>query len=171
MGAIKSSGFRLLAVVMMISASAWHAAIAQTGYPQREVTLIVPFAAGGPTDIVARIIAESMTYTLGQSIEVENVVGAGGATAALRTKRATPDGYTLMIGHMGTHAAAVAFNPALAYDPRTDFAPVGLITGMPVLAVVRPGLPVGSLQEFPGSFFLCRTSRLVVGKDFRCFHN
>src|ERR1700682_1384151 len=93
----------------------------QAGYPERAIILIVPFAAGGPTDIVARIFAAGMPRSLVQLIVVENVVGAGGATAALRAKRAAPDGYTILMGHMGTHAAAVAFNPSLPYDPQEDF--------------------------------------------------
>ena len=76
--------------------------------------LIVPFAAGGPTDIVARIFAEGMPRSLGQLIIIENVVGAGGTTATLRAKRAAPDGYTILMGHMGTLAAAVAFNPLIS---------------------------------------------------------
>lgn len=127
---------------------ALHSAIGQTGYPRREITLIVPFAAGGPTDIVARIVAEGMSRSLQQAVNVENVVGAGGTTAALRAKRATPDGYTIMVGHMGTHAAAVAFNPTLPYDPQADFSPIGLIAMMPVLAVARSGLPARTLAEF-----------------------
>ena len=110
--------------------------------------LIVPFAAGGPTDIVARIIAAGMSRSLGQLIVVENVVGAGGTTAALRAKRAAPDGYTILMGHMGTHAAAVAVNPYLPYDPQEDFTPIGITAGMPVLALIRRGLPASNLQEF-----------------------
>ena len=110
--------------------------------------LIVPFAAGGPTDIVARIIAAGMSRSLGQLIVVENVVGAGGTTAALRAKRAAPDGYTILMGHMGTHAAAVAVNPSLPYDPQEDFTPIGITAGMPVLALIRRGLPASNLQEF-----------------------
>ena len=120
----------------------------RAGYPERAIILIVPFAAGGPTDIVARIFAAGMSRSLGQLIVVENVVGAGGTTAALRAKRAAPDGYTILMGHMGTHAAAVAFNPSLPYDPQADFAPIGITAGMPVLALVKHGFPAHNLQEF-----------------------
>jgi len=89
-----------------------------------------------------------MSRSLGQLIVVENVVGAGGTTAALRAKRAAPDGYTILMGHMGTHAAAVAFNPSLPYDPQADFAPIGITAGMPVLALVKHGFPAHNLQEF-----------------------
>ena len=86
-------------------------------YPTRAITMIVPFAAGGPTDVVARIVTGHMAPTLGQSIIIENVVGAGGTTATARAARAGNDGYTLIIGHMGTHAASVPLYPKLAYHP------------------------------------------------------
>src|SRR6516164_5271830 len=86
-------------------------AVAQTDYPQRAITLIVPFAAGGPTDVVSRIVGDHMSRTLGQPVIIENVVGAGGTTASTRAARATPDGYTIEMGHMGTHAASVARGP------------------------------------------------------------
>ncbi len=88
--------------------------------------MIVPFAAGGPTDIVARIVTEHMAKSLGQAIVVENVAGAGGTTGITRGAQAKPDGYTIMMGHMGTHGAAPALYPALKYDPAKDFAPIGL---------------------------------------------
>jgi tripartite-type tricarboxylate transporter receptor subunit TctC len=90
-------------------------------FPERAITLIVPFAAGGGTDAIARVVAEHMAKTLGHAIIIENVPGAGGTTAAIRTARATADGYTLMVGHMGTHGAA----PAVKYDPVKDFTPIG----------------------------------------------
>jgi tripartite-type tricarboxylate transporter receptor subunit TctC len=123
-------------------------AFAQSNYPARLITLIVPFAAGGPTDVVARIVEESMSHTLGQQIVIENVVGAGGTTAGTRTMRAAPDGYTIMLGHMGTHAAAVALYPKLAYNPSTDFAPIGMVAGMPVLILARKDIPARDLGEF-----------------------
>src|SRR5438094_10412096 len=92
-------------------------------YPSRPITIVVPFGAGGPTDVISRIVGEHMSRTLGQQLVIENVVGAGGTTASTRAKRATADGYTLITGHMGTHAASVALYPKLQYDPRTDFEP------------------------------------------------
>jgi tripartite-type tricarboxylate transporter receptor subunit TctC len=121
---------------------------AQTDYPARTITMIVPFAAGGPTDVVGRIIAESMSHTLGQQIVIENVIGAGGTTAGTRAMRAAPDGYTIMLGHMGTHAAAVALYPNLAYNPSTDFAPIGMVAGMPVLILAKKDMPARDLGEF-----------------------
>ena len=123
-------------------------AAAQIAFPSKEITLIVPFAAGGPTDIVARAVGARMSQLLGQQIVVENVVGSGGATAAIRTKRSSPDGYTIMLGHMGTHAAAVAFNQNLGYSPAADFEPIGLVASMPVLVLARREFPANTLAEF-----------------------
>jgi tripartite-type tricarboxylate transporter receptor subunit TctC len=117
-------------------------------YPTRSITIIVPFAAGGPTDVVARIVTAHMATTLGQSIIIENVVGGGGTTAAIRAARAANDGYTLIAGHMGTHAAAVPLYPHLAYDPEKDFAPVALLAGTPIVILARKDLPPGDLREF-----------------------
>lgn len=117
-------------------------------YPARPVTLIVPFAAGGPTDIVARIVADHMSKTLGQQLVIENVVGAGGTTGATRAMRAAPDGYTIIMGHMGTHAAAVPLYPKLAYHPVKNFEPIGLAAGTPVLIVAKKDFPAKDLKEF-----------------------
>lgn len=117
-------------------------------YPTHPITMIVPFAAGGPTDLFARIVGEHMSRTLGQQIVVENVVGAGGTTGTTRAKRAAPDGYTIIMGHMGTHAAAPALYPNLAYNPETDFEPIGLVAGTPILIVTRKDFPAKDLKEF-----------------------
>jgi tripartite-type tricarboxylate transporter receptor subunit TctC len=123
-------------------------AAAQADYPSRPVTMIVPFAAGGPTDIIARIAADHMSKTLGQQIVIENVVGAGGTTGATRAMRATNDGYTIIMGHMGTHSASVALYPKLAYHPSKDFEPIGLVAGTPVLILARKDFPAKDLKEF-----------------------
>jgi tripartite-type tricarboxylate transporter receptor subunit TctC len=117
-------------------------------YPSRSVTVIVPFAAGGPADITGRVVADIFARHLGQSYVVENVGGAGGTVGSLRAARARPDGYTLISGHLGTHAAAPMFYPNLGYDPEKDFEPVGLIALQPELLVVRKSLPVNNLKEF-----------------------
>jgi len=117
-------------------------------YPARNITLIVPFAAGGPTDVISRIVGDHMSRTLGQTIVIENVVGAGGTTAATRAARAQPDGYTLITGHMGTHAASVGLYPNLAYHPAKDFEPVGLAAGTPILILAKKDLPAKDLKEF-----------------------
>jgi tripartite-type tricarboxylate transporter receptor subunit TctC len=110
--------------------------------------MIVPFAAGGPTDVVARIVAQHMSTTLGQAIVIENVVGAGGTTATTRAARAPNDGYTLITGHMGTHAAAVPLYPKLAYHPEKDFEPVSPLAGTPILILARKDFPPKDLKEF-----------------------
>jgi len=122
-------------------------ALAQA-YPTRSITMIVPFAAGGPTDVIARIVTGHMAQTLGQAIIIENVVGAGGTTATTRASKATNDGYTLITGHMGTHAASVPLYPKLAYHPEKDFEPVGLLAGTPILILARKDLPPKDLKEF-----------------------
>jgi tripartite-type tricarboxylate transporter receptor subunit TctC len=117
-------------------------------YPTRTATIIAPFAVGGPVDITARTVADIFARHLGQSFLVENVIGAGGTVGALRVARAAPDGYTLILGHMGTHAAAPVFYPNLGYDPEKDFEPVGLIAVQPELLAVRKDLPANNLKEF-----------------------
>jgi putative tricarboxylic transport membrane protein len=138
--------FRVAATSVAVALSA--AAASAQDYPTKSITLIVPFAAGGPTDVISRIIGEHMSRTLGQQLVIENVVGAGGTTASTRAKRATPDGYTLITGHMGTHAASVALYPKLQYDPRTDFDPIGMIAGTPILVLAKKDFPPKDLNEF-----------------------
>jgi tripartite-type tricarboxylate transporter receptor subunit TctC len=120
---------------------------AQT-YPTRNITMIVPFAAGGPTDVISRIVTGHMAQTLGQTIIIENVVGAGGTTATTRASRAANDGYTLITGHMGTHAASVPLYPNLAYHPEKNFEPVALLAGTPILILARKDFPPKDLKEF-----------------------
>ena len=120
---------------------------AQT-WPERPITLIVPFAAGGASDISSRILGEVMSRDLGQSIIIENVAGAGGATGSLRGKNAKPDGYTIGFGHMGTHAAAMATSAKLPYDPRTDFDYLGIHLVTPSIILVRKDFPGATLQDY-----------------------
>ena len=109
-------------------------------YPTRPVTMIVPFAAGGPTDIIARLVGEHMSKTLGQQVVIENVAGAGGTTGITRALSAAPDGYTIAMGHLGTFSAAPATYPGLKYDP---------IDGMqPILIVAKKDFPPKDLKEF-----------------------
>ncbi|WP_284178667.1 tripartite tricarboxylate transporter substrate-binding protein [Rhabdaerophilum sp. SD176] len=121
---------------------------AQAQYPTKPITMIVPFAAGGPTDVVARIVGENMSKTLGQPVIIENVAGAGGTTGITRAAKSAPDGYTIAMGHMGTHGAAPGLYPNIAYNPQTDFAPIGLAAGTPIVIVARKDLPFKTLQEF-----------------------
>jgi tripartite-type tricarboxylate transporter receptor subunit TctC len=142
---------RLIGGAMIVAAAlAASPVAAQTDYPRRAVTLIVPFAAGGPADITGRLVGEHLTRTFGQQVVVENVVGAGGTTGVTRGARASADGYTLTLGHMGTHAAAVPLYPNLAYKPDTDFAPVGLVVEQPMVLVTRKDFPADDLKQFAG---------------------
>jgi tripartite-type tricarboxylate transporter receptor subunit TctC len=118
------------------------------GYPTRPITMIVPFAAGGPTDVIARIVTDHMSRTLGQQIVIENVAGAGGTTGITRAAQSQPDGYTIMMGHMGTHGAAPALYPNLKYDPTKDFAPIGLAAGTPIVIVAKKDFPANDLKSF-----------------------
>jgi tripartite-type tricarboxylate transporter receptor subunit TctC len=136
---------RLLAAALALGSAT--SARAQD-YPARAITVIVPFAAGGPTDIVARIVSDHMSKTLGQQLVIENVVGAGGTTGVTRAMRAAPDGYTIVMGHMGTHAAAVALYPNLAYNPASDFIPIGMAAGTPVVILAKKDFPAKDLGEF-----------------------
>ncbi|WP_299561745.1 tripartite tricarboxylate transporter substrate-binding protein [Enterovirga sp.] len=122
-------------------------ALAQ-GYPTRPITMIVPFAAGGPTDVIARIVGDHMSRTLGQQVVVENVAGAGGTTGIIRGAQAAPDGYTIMMGHMGTHGAAPALYPGLKYDPAKSFDPIGLAAGTPIVIVARKDFPAADFKGF-----------------------
>ncbi len=133
---------------ILVAGGAMVAPTQAQDYPTRNITMIVPFAAGGPTDVIARIITSHMQQTLGQTFIIENVVGAGGTTGATRAMRASPDGYTLVMGHMGTHAASVPLYPNLAYKPDVDFAPVGMVAGTPIVILARKDFPPKDLKEF-----------------------
>ena len=124
-----------------------HVARAQA-WPSRNITLIVPFAPGGATDVSARLIAEHMTRTLGQQVVIQNLAGAGGTTGSTRAMRSEPDGYTILMGHVGTHAVAPSLYANLAYKPDVDFEPIGLVSEFPMLIVARPDFPPKDLKEF-----------------------
>jgi tripartite-type tricarboxylate transporter receptor subunit TctC len=135
--------FSLTVVLLAAStASAW----AQT-YPSRPITMIVPYAAGGPTDTIARILSERMRISLGQPIIVENVVGAGGTIGVGRVARASPDGHTVAIGNWGSFVTTGAMY-SLPYDLLRDFDPISLLPSEPLLVVSKPGVPANDLREF-----------------------
>ena len=121
-------------------------ASAQT-YPDRTITLVVPFAAGGSTDLVARILAQKLTEQMGQSVVVENRAGAGGNIGAAAVAKATPDGYTLLYGTISTHTLNPLMAKKSAYDPVKDFEPVALIGNIPNVLVVNPSVPAKNVQE------------------------
>jgi len=129
------------AAVLMIVTSA-----AAQDYPSRPIAMIVPFAAGGPTDVVARILAEGMRASLGQPVLIENVTGAAGSIAVGRVARSAPDGYTLSIGHWSTHVVNGAIYK-LPYDLLTDLAPVSLLVSNPQLIVANPKVPATDLKS------------------------
>ena len=115
-------------------------------YPNRPITMIVPFSAGGPADTIARIISNSMSETLKQSIVIETVVGAGGTIGTNRVAKAAPDGHTLLLMHVG-QATAPALYAKLPFDPVADFSPIGLVTDVPMILVARPNFPAKDLSE------------------------
>lgn len=123
------------------------AAQAQAAFPERPVTLVVPFAAGGSTDVVARVIAEKMSEDLGQQVIVQNVAGAGGSLGAGNVARAEPDGYTILMGTVATHALNPLILKSKPYDAQADFAPVSLLVVVPNVLVVNPELPAKSVEE------------------------
>lgn len=147
------SGFRaayrsiVIACCCILGIAAGTGASAEDQYPSRPITMIVPFAAGGPTDILGRLVAQSIGPMLGQQVVVEDVTGAGGTIGAARVARADPDGYTMVMGNLGTHAASLGIYQKLAYDPRTDFEPVILVASTPMVLVTRKTLPVHNLDE------------------------
>ena len=117
-------------------------------FPSRSMVMIIPFAAGGPTDVLGRIIAQRMGEVLGQTIVVENVGGAGGMAGSKRVADAKPDGYTFEIGTVGTHAQNQSLYQHPLYNAVTDFTPVALIAEVPIVLITRKDLPVKNLQEF-----------------------
>ena len=115
-------------------------------YPSRPITLVVPFSAGGPGDVIARLLGTSMSATLKQAVVIENVVGAGGTLGSNRVAKAPPDGYTLLLMHVG-QATAPALYAKLPFDPIGDFAPIGMVTDVPMILVARPNFPAKDLKE------------------------
>jgi len=159
---------------------------AQTGYPNKAIKIIAPVQPGGGVDLVARTIADRLGRALGQSIVVENLSGGGGVVGSVATARAAPDGYTLMVGYVGTHGT----NPAvrkLPYDAIRDFTPIAMVGGTPNVLVVAPALPVATLRELvayakanpgklsygssgPGTLTHLAMEQLKVAADFDVVH-
>jgi tripartite-type tricarboxylate transporter receptor subunit TctC len=138
---------RLLKTTAALFALAAGGAHAAADWPTRPVRLIVPFPPGGSTDILGRSIAQKLQEALGQPFVVENKGGAGGSIGATEVARAAPDGYTLLMGHIGTLAINPSLYPDLAYDPVKSFAPVALIARVPNVLVVNPGVPARDVQQ------------------------
>jgi tripartite-type tricarboxylate transporter receptor subunit TctC len=148
---MKTLGFLLAAsanIASMIGPLlAAHTALAQD-WPARPMTMVAPFAAGGSTDAIARIVADALSTQLHQPVIVENVGGAGGMTGANRVAKATPDGYQFVLGNVGTHAQNQTLYKKPAYNAANDFTPVALITDQSLVLVTRKDFPANSLQEF-----------------------
>jgi hypothetical protein len=134
---------RLAAVLCIAHAGA----AAAQDYPSRPITLVVPYAAGGGNDVMARIVAEKMSKSLGQQIVIENKGGAGGSIATRQVAKAAPDGYTLGLGGTGTLAINPTLYPNVGYDPRKDFAPIGLIATSALVVLVHPSVEAKSIGE------------------------
>ena len=132
----------LLAAVAMLATPA-----SAQDYPNRPITLVVPFPPGGSTTIVARIVADKMSEALGQSIIVDNRGGAGGTIGSRAVAKSPPDGYTILLGYTGTLAIGPSLYANAGYDPRKDFAPIGRIASAPNTLVVHPSLPVQTVAE------------------------
>ncbi|OYW62116.1 MAG: ABC transporter substrate-binding protein [Azorhizobium sp. 39-67-5] len=138
---------RFLSCIALSLALMTGAANAQEDFPNRPIRLVVPFAAGGSTDIVARIVAAKMTDILKQPVIVENRAGAGGNAGAAAVAKAPPDGYTVLMGTVATHAINPALYTKMPYDPVKDFAPVSLLVNVPNVVVVHPSLNVKTVGE------------------------
>jgi len=137
---------RLIAGSLLALALQGAPAVAQ--YPNKPITVIVPFAAGGPTDVVTRLVGDHMSRTLGQTLVVENIGGAGGTLGMTRAAQADPDGYTIAVGNMGTQSAAPALYPNLKYDPAKSFAQVGIVNHTPQAIVAKKDTAAKTLKEF-----------------------
>lgn len=138
--------FKTLSIAVGLALVASSSAFAQAGYPSKSITMIVPFAAGGPTDTVARLVAQSMSRTLGQQVVVENVGGAGGTIGAARVARSEPDGHTIFLHHIGQSTAPSLYRK-LSYNPITDFEPIGLVTDVPMTLIARKDFPAKTFAE------------------------
>src|SRR5262245_18939098 len=117
-------------------------------YPSRAITVVVPFPAGGPSDVVARIVTEQMSKILGQQLVIENVGGAGGTLGSARVASATADGYTLLAGSMGSHVSAPVLTPGIKYDSERDFVPIGFTAHAPAVIVAKKDFPAKDIKEF-----------------------
>ena len=144
---MKSSS-QLVIKIFFITLFAMVSGSALAAYPDRPVRLVVPFPPGGPTDIVARPLAQNLSKNLGQQIIVDNRGGAGGNIGADAVVKSAADGYTLLMGTVGTHAINVSLYKKLSFDPVKDFAPVSLVAQSPVVLVVHPSMPAKTLNEF-----------------------
>ena len=143
---IKSITRHAVALMALVAAGAAPAA-AQTDFPTQPVTMVVPFAAGGSTDLVARIVAQRMSQELGQQVLVDNRGGAGGMLGATAVAQAQPDGYTILMGTIATHALSASLYANPPFDPVADFAPVAWLVTVPNVLTVNPQFPAQNVEE------------------------
>jgi tripartite-type tricarboxylate transporter receptor subunit TctC len=136
------------AIVIALALAAGVTPARAQDYPSRSITVIVPFPAGGASDVVARIVGNQMSKILGQPIIIENVAGAGGTIGSARAAAAAPDGYTLLAAAMGSHVAAPVLTPNVKYDPLLDFVPIGITAHSPAVVIARKDFPARDLKEF-----------------------
>ena len=149
-----------LIIGLLVLAALSSSAVAQ--YPNKPITVIVPFAAGGPTDVISRLVCEHMSRKLGQPIIVENIGGAGGTLGMTRAAQAQPNGYTIAVGNTGTQSAAPALYPNLKYDPAKSFAQVGILNFAPQAIVAKKGTAAANLKDFI-DYLQLNSSKLTYG--------
>jgi tripartite-type tricarboxylate transporter receptor subunit TctC len=143
----KASCGRALAAAVLLAALASNTWAQTPVYPSKPIRLVVPFTPGGSTDILGRAVAQELTKALGQPVLVENIAGAGGSIGAERVAKAAPDGYTLLMGHIGTLAVNVSLYPKLGYDPIQSFTPIAWVARVPNVLVVNAGVPAANFKE------------------------
>ena len=139
---------RKLTFCAALALASLAAAASAQDFPTRPMTIVIPFAAGGPTDVLGRVIAARMGEVLGQNVIIENVGGAGGMTGSAKVAQTRPDGYTMVLGTVGTHAQGQTLYKRPLYNAATDFTPVALIAEVPIVLIARKDLPVNNLKEF-----------------------
>src|SRR5262245_21436951 len=137
----------LTAIAAVLALGGFEAPAAAQSYPNRPITMVIPFPPGGSTSIVGRTVADKMSEILGQQIVVANRGGAGGTIGTRSVAKSAPDGYTILLGYTGTLAIGPTLYPSAGYDPRKDFAPVGMIGHAPNSLVVHPSTPAKTVQE------------------------
>jgi len=137
----------ITSTLLAISATCSTAQTTASAYPQKPIRMIVPFTPGGSTDILARAIGQELTKAWGQSVVIENIAGAGGSIGADKAAKSPADGYTLLMGHIGTLAVNPSLYPKLPYNPVKDFAPVAWVARVPNILVVNPNVPAKNVQE------------------------
>jgi putative tricarboxylic transport membrane protein len=149
-------------IIFGLLASAVLAAPAAAQYPSKQIVVIVPFAAGGPTDVVVRLVGEHMSRTLGQTLVVENIGGGGGTIGMTRAAQAKPDGYTIAVGNTGTQSAAPSLHPNLKYDPLHGFTQIGIVNYTPQTIVAKKDTPAKNLKEFL-AYLKTNSAKLTYG--------